>query len=334
MVDRNVTSQLANEYLDTRLAEGRFNPKTAHAQAKIFSLAERMSGVPVEDMTVEHLRAFVHRRSVVPRRRGQSLSFSSYWNAFSVLRQFYLWLDEEYEGIDPAVREMFASVPVKWKRDPMPCYSLEDVAKIYRTAAEKNSPARGARNSLMVLFGYFLAMRISSIVSIRLESIDWDEATCWADVKGYEEQQRFDIPPAIMPLLERFVKVYRPKLFKKHSDKGFLFPSNRGDWMRPAHCCEMMQETVAKAGVNRTRYRGFHGLRGAGLTHAMTVDDINLRVVQIIAKHQSIDTTAGYINPTMEEIKQIQDRTSRPGLHWKTRMRIEERALKKMRSGV
>jgi integrase len=298
-------SELVETYIREGEKIGHFTPGTARSYRNELLQAELHSGVPVHQMTVDQVEAYLsrpHFRSTPEAPRA--LDRGTIWNSFMRLKHFLQWALDEYD-VDLSVIKHLEGKPFPFPTRKLPTYTVKEIDKIFTTMAERSArPWIAARNTMMVYFAYFLGLRISSIVSIKLDSVNWENGDYRALVKLKKGEQNLKMPKFLLHELRYYVDRYRHRIFIKNPDQGYLFPSNRGGRISPEWFCEIMDKVLTLAGIERKSYRGPHGIRGTGITHALTVDRLPFTIVrERIAGHAWAVTTEGYISPNDDDEK-------------------------------
>lgn len=297
----------AERYISNGRSFGHFSEATASNKRKCLSSVERHLGVPVHELSLQQIRDWLDRLNL---RTKKPLSDNARWNNFMALKSFFVWFADEGEVDDEILDWFFYSGDVRWRTKPMPCYSVDEIRRIFKAAAEDSArPAIAARNTMMLYFAYFLTMRISSITSLKLDAVYWDAGEGYTYFKGMGKQ-KFMLPRQIADPLRRYIECYRSKLFTKNPDQGFLFPSNRGGAITNEYCYEIMDKILNVVGIERSTSRGFHGLRRAGITHGVLVDRINLYFMMEISKQRAIQTIERYIVGSPELMRKAVEASS------------------------
>jgi len=151
------------------------------------------------------------------------------------------------------------------------------------------------RNKLMIKLGLSTGMRISELINLKFEDISPQEGVFKIHVKhgkGDKDRMLFISPDMYLSLKE---------LHNKHNlpGEGIVFPTNKGDKIKDAYLRNMIKRKGISAGVPRLH---FHLLRHTYLTRTYTKTK-DIRIVQEIAGHTSINTTMIYTHTSGEDIR-------------------------------
>jgi integrase/recombinase XerD len=152
---------------------------------------------------------------------------------------------------------------------------------------------------------YASGLRISEAVGLDLDDIDLDDALVKVIGKGDKERQ-VPVGEVAVAWLRRYVADVRPAgLAAMQHDwhhGGPLFLSVRGDRLDRRRAWEMLVATARSAGLKRGISP--HTLRHSFATHLLE-GGADLRVVQELLGHASINTTQLYTHLTGERIKDV-----------------------------
>lgn len=160
--------------------------------------------------------------------------------------------------------------------------------------------AEGRRDHLVLLTFYSTGMRLAELVGLDVGDVDLEART--VKVTGKRNKQR------IIPLgaeMEREMRAYLELRAKEWvGGEKALFLSRRGKRMSRSSVSTMVRRYLGQ--VTTLRKRSPHVLRHSFAT-AMLNHGANIRVVQELLGHESIETTTIYTHLTVEDIKRSYD---------------------------
>lgn len=254
---------------------------------------QRERGRGWEDVTAAHLRAFLAELKPAPRRAHRLVSsWRSFWK--------YLRDVERVPGLQPG--------PVELKRPKLPrrlpgALSLADVAKLLDTAYRDKSPARGLRNWCLIAFLYGTGLRISEMLSLtfdRIEYHDGQPAAVRVVGKG-DKERRVPLSPTAQTALMRWLRERKmhgnpvtPWVWSPLSGKGY------GQPMKARTVEAMMTATAKRAGLDPAKVSP-HKLRHAFAT-ALVEGGRSLDEVRDLLGHESIATTQIYAHTSQKRV--------------------------------
>ncbi|MCB5249022.1 MAG: site-specific tyrosine recombinase/integron integrase [Candidatus Cloacimonadales bacterium] len=150
------------------------------------------------------------------------------------------------------------------------------------------------RNKVMMELLYATGMRISELLGLSIHDLKRGQHMLL--VRGKGSKQRF-VPyiKALDPLLDTYLEIHRPNLLKfKQSDTLFL---NRfGNKLSRMGFWKILREAVIKSGIKHDITP--HTFRHSFATHLLEAG-VNLRIVQTLLGHSSINTTQIYTHVDM-----------------------------------
>ncbi len=183
----------------------------------------------------------------------------------NVLRQFYAYLKKRIEIPLPKIPKQLPKV-----------LSREDVKKMI-------AAAKGKEKLLIVLL-YSTGCRVSEILNLCYEDINLEEG--YAIVKGGKGAK-----DRIVPLSKQAIE-----LLKQNFGSGKIFN------LTPRSVQRIVKRVAKRAGVGD--WVTPHKLRHALATHLLE-SGVNIRIVQEVLGHASLNTTQIYTHVLAQEIKEI-----------------------------
>jgi len=222
----------------------------------------------------------------------------------SSIRQFYRFaLGEGWRADDPSRR---LDAPRQARALPN-VLSRSEIEALLAAIAAKDSVG-AVRMQALVEMAYASGMRVSELLSLKLEAVQNDPP--WIVIKGKGGKER--IAPlndaaraAIRTWLEVRGKSTNPRTADAAPvDSPWLFPSRgaRGH-LTPRRFAQILDEAALKAGIDPSRVSP-HVLRHAFATHLLE-GGADLRVVQTLLGHADIATTQIYTHVTTERLTQV-----------------------------
>lgn len=194
--------------------------------------------------------------------------------------------------------------PKKWERVPK-ALSLEKVKELlFVTGAPGVSgkkPISAAllfRNSAMVELLYSSGLRVSELVTLRLEDVNFGGGFLRVVGKGSKER----VVPMNQRALEkvkRYISDFRPALLKKRYSE-YLFVTGRGAPMTRQRFWQTLKVFGKQLGIELSP----HTMRHSFATHLLE-GGADLRSLQKMLGHSDISTTQIYTKVTVERIKKV-----------------------------
>lgn len=221
--------------------------------------------------------------------RKQKLSPRSQARVISSLRTYFKFCEINGEKC-PELREL---KPPKVKVSLPKTLSFSEFQALF-IACQAEDPHRTARNQLTLLFLFGLGCRVTELIGLNVQ--DFSPTERWVKVLGKGSKER------LIPLTEQlyvslihFLKEVRP-LMMKDSTQSILI-NDRGNRPSRVDVWRWLAAWSIKAGfdepVNPHRFRH-------GCATALLEQGADLRSIQMLLGHASIQTTQIYTNVSMQ----------------------------------
>jgi len=261
------------EHIEIFLDEKRLSssPGTIELYSLVLRKYQEYTGKPIIQSTrhdiVRYLNHILFERK---------LSKATAANILSVLKSFFSFmLQNEYVLADPTK----GISPVKVDKKA-PVYLTQDEMK------ELIETAKDERDNLMVKILYATGVRVSELVNIRRQDIDFARGTIKVFGKGAKERIVL-IPDVIMPQVETYCgRLGGEKLFD----------------LTPRMIQIEIKKLAKLAGINKKVTP--HKLRHSFATH-MLQNGGNVVAIQKLLGHTSLNTTQIYTHYSVDELKDM-----------------------------
>jgi integrase/recombinase XerD len=228
--------------------------------------------------------------------RDEGYSLSSICRFISSVRGFCKFLlIENIIKEDPSEN---LQAPKKWERLPK-SLSISEVRSVLESGESPGTSEPAAmRDHVMVELLYSSGLRVSELISLKLEDIHFEAGFLRVLGKGSKER----IVPVDMGTIERiksYINRQRQEILKKkHSP--YLFITNRGRPMTRQRFWQTIKKFGRKLGIELSP----HIMRHSFATHLLE-GGADLRSLQKMLGHSDISTTQIYTKVTTERLKQV-----------------------------
>ena len=148
----------------------------------------------------------------------------------------------------------------------------------------------GARDRAMLEMLYGSGLRVSELVALRAEQIDWEEMFLRITGKGGKTRY-VPLGRVAADALRRYLGEGRPKLCRAGRREDALFLSNRGSRLTRERIRQIIKSRAAAAGLPENVYP--HIMRHSFATHLLE-NGADLRVIQDMLGHSDLATTQIY----------------------------------------
>ena len=227
---------------------------------------------------------------------GQNLSLRSQSRVISAVRSYFRFLEDQ--GCHFDFRDQL-SIPVFKNKLPQFVTHLE-FDRIIKASQNSNNPHYNDRNQLVLYLFFSLACRVSELADLNVQDyLDTDDSIV---ITGKGRKQR--ILPVMEPLrsyLRHYIQSVRPELDTANSPALIL--NNRGRRPSRVDLWRWIRQFCRKAGLTKSPHQFRHGCATELLDHGA-----DLRSIQKLLGHASIETTKIYTHITQNKMKKEVER--------------------------
>lgn len=142
---------------------------------------------------------------------------------------------------------------------------------------------------------YACGLRVSELINLKWQHIDRSRMIINIIAAKGKKDRQVMLPAAIIPLLEKYYRVYKPKEYVLNGQFQLKYSAGSVN--------EIVKSLAAKAGINKRVYT--HLMRHNCFTH-MVENGIDINLIQRIAGHASVKTTAIYTHISHNIISKIE----------------------------
>ena len=181
----------------------------------------------------------------------------------------------------------------------LPKYLSEPEVSLLLAAAGQPGTAESQRDANILELLYATGLRVSELVSLNVQDIDFQESyiRCWG--KGSKERIVYAHAKA-MDGLQEYLAGPRMSLVGDHKDEPALFVNHRGERLTRQWVWNILKTYGKKAGIDQKITP--HTLRHSFATHLLQ-KGASLRHVQELLGHSSISTTQVYTHLTGDHLR-------------------------------
>jgi len=154
------------------------------------------------------------------------------------------------------------------------------------------------RNKAMLELMYATGLRVSELVNLKLQDIDFSEDIIRTFGKGSKERI-IPIGDYAVEYLKKYIEEYRPLMLKKATCE-YLFLNNHGKKMTRQGFFKIIKKIAKENGIDKELSP--HTLRHSFASHLLKYG-ADLRTIQELLGHSDISTTQIYTHVTNEELK-------------------------------
>lgn len=205
----------------------------------------------------------------------------------------YLFLESQIE-IDPAVNIESLNLPLSLPKT----LEIDQVLKLLENI--KPSTSENIRNRLIFEFLYGTGVRISELVNIDLSDIDLDNKIIKIRFGKGSKQRLVPLGKTLEKFIESYLTRVRNSLIKNTKEQSLLL-NNQGKRLSRQSIWSIVHKIAQE---NELSDLTPHTLRHAFATHLLE-GGADVRVVQELLGHSSVNTTQIYTHVTVEKLKEV-----------------------------
>jgi type 1 fimbriae regulatory protein FimB len=177
-------------------------------------------------------------------------------------------------------------------RDGQKYLTPDQVATLIKTARQNRY---GLRDALMIGLAYHHGLRVSELIVLRWNAIDWKRADIAVNrLKGSKSNRQ--------PLDGGDLRALRA-LYRERLSDEYVFVSERGGPMTRDGFAKMLKATADRVGIRNAHP---HALRHA-CGHALAMKGRDMRLVQEYMGHTNVQNTARYMDGVSARFRGIWD---------------------------
>jgi len=232
----------------------------------------------------------------IERLRAEDYSIASICRFISSIKALcrYLIIDNFIKD-DPS--ENLQS-PKRWERLPK-ALSVSEVRSFLEAGLSKGlSGPILERDYVMFELLYSSGLRVSEIVSLKLEDINFEAGFMRVLGKGSKERI-VPVNTRAIDRVKKYINLQRPEILKK-KQSPYLFVTNRGKPMTR----QRFWQTIKKVGKELGMEISPHTMRHSFATHLLE-GGADLRSLQKMLGHSDISTTQIYTKVTADRLKEV-----------------------------
>lgn len=276
-------NEAVNRFLEMMSAERGASANTLEAYGRdVEEFLTNCGGLALKEISRDDIGDFVQYLG----REGRSPKTVA--RKLSAVREFFKFLYTEKDIKDnPA-----ADVLTPKQEKPLPKFLSEDEIKRLIAAAKECSGPKGRQMTAMLELMYASGLRVSELVSLPENCINFDRRQVFVRGKGSKERVVPMAPAAIQAVFDYLEQ--RDCFIREGRRSIWLFPSksSRSGHISRDTFFKRLKELAVKAGIYPSRVTP-HVLRHSFATHLLN-HNADLRSVQKMLGHESINTTEIY----------------------------------------
>ena len=282
------------EFLDHLLTVRKYSQKTVQSyQEDIDLFCEYIfkEGTLMEEVDIISIRNFLTEEL------ARGVSKRSCKRRLSSLRHFYKYMvNVGYISDNPFI---FVSAPKTDKKYPHALYK-EQIQELFKRNLERTDNLKNRDQAILYLL-YYSGMRAAELVSLDIQSISLKERVVRVIGKGNKERI-IPFTSDCQKVVKEYIERERKELLRRSKDlTPALFLNAKGERLTTRGLEYILDSIEEKTGL----FVGLHPhiLRHSFATHLLE-NGADLRVIQELLGHESINATQVYTHVTEEAMKE------------------------------
>ncbi len=221
-------------------------------------------------------------------------------NALKPVKHFFQYLKEYgYIVSDPASAIAYAKEP---SRLPRGILTQSEARKILHAPDLKT--ATGYRNRTLMELLYTSGVRKGELINLKLEDVDYDDGILRIEQGKGKKDRIVPIGKIACRYLENYIKSVRPE-FIKDPYNNYLFLSLKGNRLSRNRVWTLIKKYTKQAKIKKNVHP--HTFRHSCAT-SMLKNKADIRSIQELLGHSSLDSTQVYTKITITDLKEIHTR--------------------------
>ena len=227
---------------------------------------------------------------------GTPMTFGSQLQCLAPLKTWFKWLARENHILSNPASEL--QLPKQPKHLPRTILSVPEVESILREAVPNN--AQGLRDRAMLEVLYSTGLRRMEIVGLACYDVDLTRYLVFVREGKGRRDRVVPIGLRAAAWVDKYLIEARPQLLA--TDTETLFVTDYGEAVSPEFVANKVKRYMEFAGIHRNG--ATHLLRHSCATH-MLEGGADIRFIQAMLGHVSLETTEIYTHVSIDKLKEI-----------------------------
>ena len=294
-------ASLVDDYIEYAKANKGLGERTNRAYAsdikQCLAWCNRHGFKNISDLTTDDLRSWMADES-------RSHARSSLARKVVAVRGFFAWCQHvEYISSNPAeilmtpkIKNMLPSVLDEYQAESL-MNNVDSKANV-STSCTKNQKAVGLRNAAILELLYATGIRVGELTSLNIQDINFSSHTIKVTGKGNKQRVvPFGVPA--YKALSAWISKDGREILLRNSVEEAVFLGTRGKRIDQRLVRQIVHDEAKSAHVPDISP---HALRHSAATHMLN-GGADLREVQELLGHSSLNTTQRYTHVSIESLK-------------------------------
>ena len=290
----NITDESTKDFLEYLKYERRVSVNTVDSYGENLLLLKNYTNKDLISLKKEDIKDFLDNVEATARTKAH------YLTVFNSFYKYLVFMDKIKSNPCDGIK-----APKLEKK--LPTYlTNEEIAKLFNIRLTKPVDYR---NKAILEVMYATGARISEVINLELNQIDFEE--CIIRVVGKGKKERIiPLDDVAIEALDNYINNYRPFLIKNETC-NYVFLNKNGVKISRQMIFKMLKNLANKAGI--TKEISPHTLRHSFASNLLN-NGADLRVIQELLGHENLETTEIYSHLQNKKIKD--DYNNHPHAHF------------------
>lgn len=279
----NITDESTKDFLEYLKYERRVSVNTVDSYGENLLLLKNYTNKDLISLKKEDIKDFLDNVEATARTKAH------YLTVFNSFYKYLVFMDKIKSNPCDGIK-----APKLEKK--LPTYlTNEEIAKLFNIRLTKPVDYR---NKAILEVMYATGARISEVINLELNQIDFEE--CIIRVVGKGKKERIiPLDDVAIEALDNYINNYRPFLIKNETC-NYVFLNKNGEKISRQMIFKMLKNLANKAGI--TKEISPHTLRHSFASNLLN-NGADLRVIQELLGHENLETTEIYSHLQNKKIK-------------------------------
>lgn len=290
----SITDESTKDFLEYLKYERRVSVNTIDSYGENLLLLKNYTNKDLISLKKEDIKDFLDNVEATARTKAH------YLTVFNSFYKYLVFMDKIKSNPCDGIK-----APKLEKK--LPTYlTNEEIAKLFNIRLTKPVDYR---NKAILEVMYATGARISEVINLELNQIDFEE--CIIRVVGKGKKERIiPLDDVAIEALDNYINNYRPFLIKNETC-NYVFLNKNGEKISRQMIFKILKNLANKAGI--TKEISPHTLRHSFASNLLN-NGADLRVIQELLGHENLETTEIYSHLQNKKIKD--DYNNHPHAHF------------------
>lgn len=290
----SITDESTKDFLEYLKYERRVSVNTVDSYGENLLLLKNYTNKDLISLKKEDIKDFLDNVEATARTK------THYLTVFNSFYKYLVFMDKIKSNPCDGIK-----APKLEKK--LPTYlTNEEIAKLFNIRLTKPVDYR---NKAILEVMYATGARISEVINLELNQIDFEE--CIIRVVGKGKKERIiPLDDVAIEALDNYINNYRPFLIKNET-RNYVFLNKNGEKISRQMIFKILKNLANKVGI--TKEISPHTLRHSFASNLLN-NGADLRVIQELLGHENLETTEIYSHLQNKKIKD--DYNNHPHAHF------------------